>query len=88
MQDLDLYDDKRTLVYSGPLGRRWNERVSQRMTVVEVTVKISVKGKVSYIYLPSLTCPLTTHSLVAPPFGMLSTFDVGDVCCPIRCATK
>ena len=29
MQDLDLYDDKRTLVYSGPLGRRWNERVSQ-----------------------------------------------------------
>lgn len=28
-QDLDLYDDKRTLVYSGPLGRRWNEKMSQ-----------------------------------------------------------
>ncbi|EPT05556.1 hypothetical protein FOMPIDRAFT_1138735 [Fomitopsis schrenkii] len=27
--DLDLYDDKRTLVYSGPLGRRWNEKMSQ-----------------------------------------------------------
>ncbi|TFY60446.1 hypothetical protein EVJ58_g5139 [Rhodofomes roseus] len=27
--DLDLYDEKRTLVYSGPLGRRWNEKMSQ-----------------------------------------------------------
>ncbi|KZT73684.1 hypothetical protein DAEQUDRAFT_808316 [Daedalea quercina L-15889] len=27
--DLDLYDEKRTLTYSGPLGRRWNEKMSQ-----------------------------------------------------------
>lgn len=24
-----MYDDKRSLVYSGPLGRRWNEKMSQ-----------------------------------------------------------